>query len=423
MAKKIIHFSEAVRINKIPEAFQVMVKPAGPQCNLNCTYCYYLEKKELYPVAGNLTMPDEALERFIIQYIEEQKADTITFTWQGGEPALAGLAFYEKALALQKKYAGSRNIENNFQTNGTLLNDDWCRFFADNGFLVGISVDGPEDIHDHYRQNIAGKGSFQPVMKSIGLLQKYKVEFNTLTVVNIESSKYPEKVYRFLKNIPSRYIQFIPVVERRAKNTNGLQLIPPGYPCDADVAEWSVTPAGYGNFLVTVFDEWVRSDVGRYFVQIFDVALANWVGVPGGLCVFDETCGLGAALEHNGDLYSCDHYVYNENHLGNIMERSLGDMFRSDKQFRFGMAKKDDLPLYCRRCNFLFACHGECPKHRFILAPNGEKGLNYLCESYKIFFGHVAPYMQFMVEELKHQRPPANIMEHLRNKEKRENQE
>ena len=421
MSGKNIHFNEAARINKVPNAFHVMTKPFGPVCNLDCSYCYYLEKKGLYPDTADFKMAEELLERFTRDYIEEQKADTVNFTWQGGEPSIMGLDFFKKALAYQQKYAGRKKIENSFQTNGTLLNDDWCRFFANNKFLIGISVDGPEELHDRYRKNENGKTSFKQVMKSIELLHRYSVEFNTLTVVNDHNSIYPLKVYRFLKDIQSRFMQFIPIVERIAGNSKGLKLVTPDYQLEAEVTGWSVNPSDYGSFLVSIFDEWVRHDVGKYYVQMFDVTLGSWYGAPPGLCVFAETCGLAAVLEHNGDLYACDHFVYKDYLLGNILEKSLGDMFRSDEQFRFGMEKRDSLPVYCRRCEYLFACHGDCPKHRFIETPKGEKGLSYLCEAYKRFFRHVEPYMKFMVNELRNKRPPANIITHLRNKENMNN--
>jgi len=412
---KTIQFTDATRINKVPDAFSIMAKPIGPKCNLNCTYCYYLEKKELYPDTSNFKMSDEILGLFIKNYIQEQKATTIVFTWQGGEPTLLGVDYFRKAIAFQKKYTGSKTIENSFQTNGSLITNEWCEFFVENNFLIGVSIDGPEDLHNHYRKFASGKPSFKDVMKGIELLKKHKVEFNTLSVVNNYNAQHPIEVYNFLKKIGSTYLQFIPIVERRALDENNvLKLVNPEYDGEAEVTEWSVKPKEYGVFLNAIFDEWVRNDVGKYYVQIFDVTLGNWYGDPPGLCVFAETCGMAAVMEHNGDVYSCDHFVYDEHYIGNIAEQSLGDMLKSNKQFKFGLDKRDKLPIYCKRCEFRFACHGECPKHRFMTAPNGEKGLNYLCEAYKMFFGHVKPYMNFMMKELNNKRAPANIMEHLR---------
>lgn len=413
--KQTIHFTDALQVDKIPDAFSVMAKPIGPKCNLNCTYCYYLEKNKLYPDTSNFKMSEETLEAFTKQYIQEQKADTVIFTWQGGESTMLGIPFFKKALDLQKKYANGKTIENSFQTNATLLTDEWGKFLADNNFLVGVSIDGPEDLHDHYRKYADGKPSWKKVMRGIEILHRHKCEFNTLSVVNDYNSKHPLRVYNFLKEIGSTYMQFIPIVERRALDENNvLKLVAPNFYGEAEVTEWSVTPKDYGDFLISIFDEWVKKDVGRYYVQLFDVTLGNWVGAPPGLCVFAETCGQATVLEHNGDMYACDHFVYDDFFIGNIQNQSLGDMLKSPKQFQFGLDKKNKLPFYCRRCEFLFACHGECPKHRFAKTPNGEEGLNYLCESYKMFFGHVKPHMNYMANELNNHRAPAGIMEHLK---------
>lgn len=395
-----------------PLAFQVMVKPYGPICNLNCTYCYYLGKTKLYPGTVSFKMTEELLEQFTRQYIESQDVPVVNFTWQGGEPTLLGIAFFRKALALQQKYSNGKTIENVFQTNGTLIDAEWCRFFHDNHFLVGISIDGPKEIHDRHRLNTAGKPTFDRVMQSIELFKKYQVEFNTLSVIHRHNAGYPLEVYRFLRSVGSGYIQFIPIVERarRDRNENKLTLVAPGFDAGADVTEWSVIPEDYGRFLITVFDEWVRNDVGRVFVQLFDVTLANWTGAPPGLCVFDETCGNAMVLEHNGDLFSCDHFVYPHHRLGNINKASIRDLAQSDRQLAFGRDKLLKLPAYCIQCEYRFACHGECPKHRFCITPDGEPGLNYLCEAYKMFFSYVHPYMQFMGDELQEKRPPANVM-------------
>lgn len=395
-----------------PSAFHIMAKPHGPVCNLNCTYCYYLEKKKLYPHTGSFRMDESLLETFTRQYIESQDINEITFTWQGGEPALAGIEFFRKALAFQKKYSKGKKINNAFQTNGTLINEDWCRFLLDNNFLVGISVDGPREIHDAYRVNNAGRASFDDVMKSIELFHKQHVEFNTLTVVHIYNSHRPMEVYNFLKEIGSGFIQFIPIVERyrRTATESDLKLVGPEWEADASVTEWSVKPEDYGEFLIAIFDEWVRNDVARVFIQLFDVTLANWVGQPSGLCVFSETCGSAMVVEHNGDLYSCDHFVYPEYKLGNIESSHIRYMAQSMKQITFGNNKLLKLPACCINCEYRFACHGECPKHRFGFAPDGERGLSYLCKAYKSFFSYVHPYMQYMGDELAAKRPPANVM-------------
>jgi len=389
-----------------------MAKPTGPICNLDCKYCFYLEKEKMYPGTHGWAMSDDVLESYIRQYIQTQAAPIITFAWQGGEPTLLGVDYFRKVVELEKKYADGRRIANAFQTNGVLLNDAWGEFFAENQFLVGISIDGPRDLHDHYRVNKGGKSTFDSVMSGIGYLKKHGVEFNTLTVVNRRNSYQPLSVYRFLREVGSGYMQFIPIVERvtGAPGPNGLHLIAPSWQSTAEVTDWSVEPLQFGVFLCAIFDEWVKQDVGRYFVQIFDVALESWYGIPQGLCVFRETCGAALAIEHNGDLYSCDHYVYPENKLGNIMESPIEALVGSPQQQRFGIDKRNSLPRYCRECEVRFACNGECPKHRFLSTPEGEPGLNYLCAGYKMFFNHIDPYMRFMANELRNERAPANVM-------------
>jgi uncharacterized protein len=403
-----------------PFAFSVMLKPIGPICNLNCTYCYYLEKKNLYQDVRNFKMTDEILENYTKQYIEANKVPLVNFVWQGGEPMLMGVDFFKKALKFQKKYANGVKIENIFQTNGTLIDEEFCRLFKDNNFLVGVSIDGPVHLHDNHRLTNSDRGSYRKVMEGIELLHKHQVEFNTLSVVNKVNSYHPLEVYHFLKKIGSGFIQFIPIVERTAINPDpgALKLVAPIYGNDARLTEWSVEPQQYGKFLSSIFDEWVRQDVGKYYVQAFDVTLANWAGENPGLCIFTETCGDAAVMEHNGDLFSCDHFVYNEYKLGNILNNSLGDMMKSDIQKQFGMDKRDKLPRYCFECEYRFACHGECPKHRFMNSPDGQYGLNYLCRAYKMFFSHVHPYMQFMSEELKAKRAPANVMNWIKRMDK-----
>jgi len=402
---------------KNPVAFQIMTKPNGPVCNLNCTYCYYLEKKKLYPKTGNFMMSDELLELFIRQYIESQDVPVVNFVWQGGEPTLLGIDFFRKAVALQHKYGHGKKIENAFQTNGTLIHADWCKFLNDNNFLVGISIDGTREMHDKHRTNVAGMPSFDRVVESINLFQKYKVEFNTLTVIQRHNSQYPLEVYRFLKSIGSGFIQFIPIVERINRNAgdDDLKLVDHEYQAAAEVTEWSVRPEDYGKFLITIFDEWVRNDVGKVFVQLFDVTLGNWAGESPGLCVFSETCGNAMVLEHNGDIYSCDHFVYPHHKLGNIQTTNIRVMAQSARQKAFGQNKLLKLPAFCINCDYRFACHGECPKHRFETTPDGERGLNYLCKAYKMFFSYIHPYMQFMGDELGAKRAPANVMPWAKN--------
>ncbi len=411
-------------VNPLPasshsRSFHVMTKPIGPICNLDCKYCFYLEKEKLFPMNENFKMSDEVLENYIRQYIESQPGPEINFAWQGGEPTLLGVGFFRKVIELQRTYAEGRSVANAFQTNGTLLDDEWCEFLNENGFLVGLSLDGPERLHDAYRVDKKQRPTFALVMRGLELLHKHKVEFNTLTVVNRLNSRYPLKVYNFLKEIGSGFIQFIPLVERKADaeaKLMGLDLATPpalNRGTDSRVTSWSVLAPQYGEFLCSIFDQWVRHDVGDVFVQLFDVALGNWMGLGPGLCVFGETCGGAMALEHNGDLYSCDHYVYPKYKLGNILNQNLGDMAASSAQQSFGNAKRDSLPKYCLDCEVRFACHGECPKHRFIQTPQGETGLNYLCAAYKRFFTHIDPYMQSMAALSNSGRAPAEIMTSL----------
>jgi uncharacterized protein len=392
--------------------FHIMTKPIGPVCNLDCKYCFYLEKEKLYPGTRHWAMPAETLERYIQQYITAQQLNEVHFAWQGGEPTLLGVDFFRAIIALQKKHSGGKSIHNALQTNGTLIDDEWGEFLAENKFLVGVSIDGPKELHDHYRVDKGNAPTFDRVMRGLNTLKAHDVEFNTLTVVNRHNSQFPIEVYRFLKEVGSGFMQFIPVVERKASEpqANGLVLIQPSFDRTAEVTEWSVEPLAYGRFLARIFDEWVKKDVGRYFVQQFDVALESWMGMEPSLCIFRRTCGSALAVEHTGDLYSCDHFVYPENRLGNIMESELGQMVRSEQQIRFGLDKRDSLPRMCRECDVRFACNGECPKHRFLDTPAGEPGLNYLCAGYKHFFHHIDPYMQFMASELRSGRAPANIM-------------
>ena len=391
----------------------IMTKPAGSSCNLACEYCYYLEKKNLYKDASadrRHVMSDDMLERFIKMYIESQSMPQILFSWHGGETLMRPLSFYKKVIELQKKYGGGLVIDNSIQTNGTLLTDEWCRFFKDNNWLVGVSVDGPQEFHDEYRRNNIGAPSFHKVMRGINLLKKHGVEWNALAVVNDFNADYPLDFYHFFKEIECRYIQFTPIVERILPLTDGRTLASPMDAHDAPLADFSVSPAQWGEFLCTIFDEWVKNDVGQYFIQLFDSTLANWAGVQPGVCTMARTCGHAGVMEFNGDVYSCDHFVFPEYKLGNIREKTLVEMMYSDRQQKFGTDKYDSLPGQCRRCKYLFACNGECPKNRFTVTADGEPGLNYLCEGYYRFFEHVAPYMDFMKNELDNQRPPSNVM-------------
>lgn len=392
--------------------FHILTKPIGPICNLDCKYCFYLEKEALYPHVSKWSMPDDVLEAYVRQYIETQPAEVVHFAWQGGEPTLLGVDYFRRIVQLQSKYANGKRIENGLQTNGVLLNDEWGEFLSEHQWLVGISVDGPRRVHDRYRLNKGGQPTFDRVMQGMEVLKKHRVEFNTLTTVHRANSQHALEVYRFLRQNGSGYMQFIPIVERISQGTtqHGLSLVSPDFAGNATVSPWSVQPEQYGRFLCSIFDEWVRKDVGRVFVQLFDICLEIWMGMEPSLCVFRETCGSALAMEHSGDVYSCDHFVYPENKLGNIMETGLRVLVNSPQQRKFGADKNDTLPRYCRECEVRFACNGECPKHRFSTTPDGEPGLNYLCAGYKMFFNHIDPYMRFMTEELRRQRAPANIM-------------
>lgn len=389
----------------------IMVKPVGSACNLRCDYCYYLEKQHLYANEGRQMLSDELLERFIREYIESQTTPEVLFTWHGGEPLGRPLAFYEKVVRLQQRYARGRRIANSLQTNGTLINDDWARFFHDQGWLIGVSLDGPEAYHDAFRRTRGGGPSFRNVIRGIDILNRHAVEWNALAVANRLNGDHPLSFYRFFKNIGCRYIQVTPVVERLAHHDDGRQLA--SLVDEGQLAPFSIRPKQWGNFLCTIFDEWVRHDVSMFFINIFDATLANWVGVAPGLCTMAKHCGHAGVMEHNGDVYSCDHFVFPEYKLGNIHEQSLVEMMYSERQRRFGRAKADSLPTQCRECQWLNACHGECPRNRFIRTANGEPGLNYLCEGYRQYFSHVAPYIDVMKRLLGEKRPPAEIMDML----------
>ena len=380
-----------------------MVKPRGAICNLDCSYCYYLDKEDLYE-GSDFRMPDAVLESFTRQYIEAQPVPEVVFGWQGGEPTLMGLEFFKRAIELQERHAPpGTHVLNTLQTNGTRLDDDWCAFLARHGFLVGISLDGPAELHDAYRVDKGGRPTHADVMKGVDLLRRHGVEFNVLATVHAANQEHPLDVYRFVRDeVGSSFVQFIPIVERQ-----------PGHQGEGGgvVSERSVGGRAYGAFLSAIFYLWVRRDVGRMFVQIFDVSLAAWVGHSPGLCVFEETCGGAMALEHNGDLYSCDHFVDPDYLLGNVDDATIEELVSSERQFEFGQDKRDSLPQYCLDCDVRFACHGECPKNRFITTPDGEPGLNYLCAGFKQFFHHVDRPLKMILELMSNGRPASDVME------------
>lgn len=396
-------------INPFSRPLYMMLKPAGSLCNFRCRYCYYLEKGKLYGKDAGHVITDSLLEKFIREYIEAQTMPEVLFTWHGGETLMRPLSFYQRALEIERRYARGRQISNCIQTNGTLLTDEWCEFFRENNFLVGVSVDGPQEFHDEYRKTATGKPTFHKVMQGINLLNKHGVEWNALAVVNDFNADYPLEFYRFFKDIQCRYIQFTPIVERVVHRTDGLTLAP-GMQEGGEVTDFSVTPEQWGEFICAIFDEWVKHDVGQYFVQLFDATLANWAGAAPGVCTLAEECGHAGVMEFNGDVYSCDHFVYPEYRLGNLHDKTITEMMYSDQQREFARMKRQLLPRQCKECRFLFACHGECPKNRFTKDQYGNPGLNYLCAGYHRFFAHVAPYMDFMKAELDAQRPPANVM-------------
>lgn len=396
--------------NPFAKPLYVMLKPAGAHCNLACKYCYYLEKNKLYPTAQRHLMSDEMLEQFTREYIEAQTMNQVLFTWHGGEPLLRSIDFYRKALSLQQKYAGGRRIDNVIQTNGTLLTDEWCEFFAQNHWLVGISIDGPQPDHDHYRLTAAGKPSWKKVMQGIKLLKKHGVEWNAMAVVNAYNANHPLEFYRFFKENGCQFLQFTPIVERLTRHEDGRTLASLADKDEISLSEASVVPEQWGYFLCAIFDEWVRKDVGKIFVEIFDCTLANWMGISPGICAYSKECGHAGVMEHNGDVYSCDHFVFPEYKLGNIRDHSLIDMLYGEQQQEFSRLKHSSLPRQCKECDMEFACHGECPKNRFMKDKYGDSGLNYLCPGYYHYYQHVVSYMDYMKQELMSQRPPSNIM-------------
>lgn len=407
-----------------PPAFHILVKPTGAICNLDCKYCFFLSKEMLYP-GSRFHMADDLLETYIRQLLASHQAPEVTIAWQGGEPTLMGLDFFRRSVAYAEAHKQPhQSLQYTIQTNGTKLDDEWGAFFHENNFLVGLSVDGPRDMHDAYRVNKGGAGTFDQVMRGLDYLKKHQVDFNILTTVHAANQDEPLAVYRFFRDeLGAQFIQFIPIIERATAPllpiaNEGWSERPGGerplYTLTGDlVTDRSVDAGKYGRFLITIFDEWVRRDVGQVFIQHFDSALANWLGVSGAVCIFNETCGQALALEHNGDLYSCDHFVEPAYKLGNIRETHLIELLASPQQQQFGLDKRDTLPRYCRECEVRFACHGECPRNRFILTPDGEPGLNYLCAGYKAFFNHIDKPMKMMADLLRNGRYADEIMAQL----------
>jgi uncharacterized protein len=401
-----------------PPAFHLLAKPTGAICNLDCQYCFFLAKEHLYP-GSKFRMADEVLETYIQQLLESHQTPEVTVAWQGGEPTLMGLEFFQRSIELVEKYKQpGQQINHTIQTNGTRLDDDWGRFFKQHNFLVGLSVDGPQPLHDTYRVDKRGRGTFEQVMQGWQVLKAHQVDFNILCTVNAANGDRPLEVYRFFRDeLGAEFIQFIPIIER--VNEDGSTLLQSGN----QVTERSVQPEQFGQFLIGVFDEWVRRDVGKVFIQHFDAALANWVGVPPSVCIFSKTCGTALALEHNGDLYSCDHFVEPDYKLGNIRETHMIEMIASEQQQQFGQAKLETLPQYCRQCDVRFACNGGCPKNRFTETPDGEPGLNYLCAGYKIFFTHINQPMKMMTALLRQGRYADEIMPMLAKQESTPNKQ
>lgn len=390
----------------------VMAKAVGAACNLACEYCYYTEKKHLYRDDAHHVMSDEVLERFTRQYIEAQTMNEILFTWHGGEPLMRPVSFYEKAIRLQQQYGKGKTINNCFQTNGTLINDEWAAFFKRHNMLVGVSIDGPQLYHDAYRRSRGGEPSFAQVMRGIEILNRHGVDWNAMAVVNNLNAEAPLAFYHFFKEIGCHYIQFTPVVERIKEHEDGRHLASLADEEALSLAPFSVTPGQWGRFLCEIFDEWVRQDVGTYFIQLFDATLANYAGVAPGVCAMAESCGHAGVMEYNGDLYSCDHFVFPEYRLGNIHQQTLTEMLYGPRQTAFGNNKKATLPQQCRECKHLNICHGECPRNRFMKDCYGNPGLNWLCAGFRQFFDHSAPYFAFMKRELDNGRAPANVMDY-----------
>jgi uncharacterized protein len=405
----------------IGKGYHILVKPIGPLCNLDCSYCFYSEKKAFFPKQNDFSISNEVLEAFIKKYIASQEIPEIQFVWQGGEPTLLGLDFYKNVVSLQKKYAMNKKIVNSLQTNGTLLNEEWCVFLKSNGFLVGLSLDGPAAFHDAYRLDHRGGSTHSKVINALSILKKHDIPFNVLVCVTRESSVRPIEVYRFLKEHGAKYIQFTPIVERIPDNDAaelGLRhALPPDLSREQNnltVSPATVEPEAYGDFLIQVFEEWVRNDVGKIFIMNFEWALEAWLGLPSTICIFSEECGKTLTMEHNGDIYSCDHYVYPEYRLGNILTDNLNNIVDLEKQRKFGREKEAALPRKCSDCEAAFACRGECPRHRFIGSDEGEPGLNYLCAGYKKYFRHIHRYMKVMATLIENDLPASNVMDAIK---------
>lgn len=414
MEKQTASFVFEQERKKLHRSFSVMVKTAGPVCNLDCDYCYYLEKDALYPGKkfnlSSFRMNEEVLEKLIRDFITSQPQQTIEFVWHGGEPTLLGIEYFRKAITLQKKYAGEKEILNSFQTNGTLITDEWAEFLAENHFLCGLSIDGPKKFHDNHRRFPNGQGSWEKVVECARLFRKHGVEFNTMSVVNASNSKEPATVYEFLKSIGSRFMQFTPIAERIALDpANPLSIVDNRYNKATAVMEENVSATDWGNFLCRIFDIWVKNDVGTYFVNYFDNTLAAYAGQYPSLCSMAPYCGCSLAVEHNGDVYTCDHFVFEDYKLGNIFEKNIAEMAKSDQQLFFEQRKQDTLSRQCRNCPFIKACGGDCPKNRFVKNEDGES-VSCLCEGFRMFFNHTRKHFEFMANELRHQRPPANVM-------------
>lgn len=402
--------------------FSLLAKPSGPLCNLDCKYCFYLEKEAYFKEneSSRYYMTEDTQETYVKQYLESQKGHQITFAFQGGEPTLIGLPFFERQVELVEKYKQPyQQVQYSLQTNGTRINEEWCKFLKKHNVLVGLSIDGPPELHDHYRVSKGGQPTHGKVMRALHLLQEHQVEFNTLTVVNGTNAKHGKEVYQFLKSTGSTFFQFIPIVERVDETGEELCSAPvldevnEGF----NIPEWNVKPKEFGQFYIDVYEEWVREDVGKIYVQMFDLQLGFQMGMPSSLCVYSKTCGAAGIMEHNGDVYSCDHFVYPEHKLGNIKEKTMEEMFESEMQHKFGQDKFDKLPSYCKSCEFLERCYGGCPKHRFNKTPDGDPGLNYLCEGYKMFFAHIQPTMDYMADCLRKQQPPSQVMEWVKSGE------
>jgi serine-type anaerobic sulfatase-maturating enzyme len=408
-------------MNEVPgerPGMHVLVKPIGPVCDIKCEYCFYLEKRALFDRDERYRMPDDVLAAYIAQYVESQPTPVAEFVWHGGEPTLLGADFFRRVVELQRPHRGRKEIRNSMQTNGMRLDDEWCRFFKDNDFLVGVSLDGPKEIHDRYRKTLHGNGTFDGVMKGIRLLREHEVNFNVLACVGRETAHHPLEIYRFFRDEGIKYIQFTPIVERDADPSTHVIKLWLAKPASFDrqetntkVTPWSVDPEVYGDFLIAIMEEWVRHDVGSVFVMNFEWALNSWIGNGSPVCIFSRQCGRAVAMEHNGDVFACDHYVYPEYRLGNVLDGNLGDMVERSVASGFGPHKEHSLPRWCRECDVLEACWGGCPKHRFATSPHGEPGLHYLCAGYKKFFRHSRKYLRAMTTLLENGLPVSYVMQ------------